>query len=277
MKSQYRDFEIIITDYSRRVVGKKSSPLKNTLFTTWESSLEKQFSQSFMHRLWYIHRGSAFLQTTFGEFELKEKHVYFIPGNTIISSRCEESMDQSYIHFTIDNVIIDFDSVNFVYELPDHYGYEKCFLDFEFLYQSNKVSDILLQKSYIYNILSKFLVFQHEELHSKNYANDALRLQEVLKYIHKNLDKNITCDELARLVNFNKSYFIYLFSKCFKVTPKKYIINKKINYAQSLLLNTDSSVKTIACKCGYYNQLHFSKLFKAKTGMSPKAYRVKNK
>lgn len=277
MKSTYNNFEIVITEYSRRVVGQKSSPLKNILFTTWESNLEKQFSKSSMHRLWYIHNGSAFLQTTFGEFELKEKHVYFIPGNTIISSHCDESMDQSYIHFTINNVIIDFDSINFTYELPDLYNYENIFIEFEQLYKFNKLSDILVQKSHIYNILSKILIFQNDELCTKNYENDSLRLQEVLKYIHNNLDKDISCSELANIVNFNKSYFIDLFSKCFKVTPKQYLINKKINYAQSLLLNTNNSIKTIAYICGYYNQLHFSKLFKSKTGMSPKAYRIKNK
>lgn len=273
----YNNFEIEITKYSRIVVGEKSSPLKNTVFTTWESNLEKQFAQSFMHRLWYIHSGYAYLQTTFGEFQLKEKHVYFIPGNTIISSHCDESMDQSYIHFTINNMVIEFDSIDFKYELPDLYDYENFFIEFEQLYKSNKLSDVLMQKSHVYHILSKLVLFQNYELYTKNHANASLQLQEVLKYIHNNLDKDIFCSDLAKIVNFNKSYFINLFSKCFKVTPKKYIINKKINYAQSLLLNTNNSIKTIACKCGYYNQLHFSKLFKSKTGMSPKAYRIKNK
>lgn len=51
-----------------------------------------------------------------------------------------------------------------------------------------------------------------------------------------------------------------------------YVIEK----AKTLLLNTDDSIGEVAYRLGFQYQQHFSKLFKAKTGISPSNYRTMN-
>ena len=51
-----------------------------------------------------------------------------------------------------------------------------------------------------------------------------------------------------------------------------YVIEK----AKTLLLNTDDSIGEVAYRLGFQYQQYFSKLFKAKTGISPSNYRTMN-
>jgi transcriptional regulator GlxA family with amidase domain len=57
------------------------------------------------------------------------------------------------------------------------------------------------------------------------------------------------------------------------MAPSDYVINLRINVACDLLKSSDMSIKEIAASVGYDNAHFFSKLFKKKTGVSPKAYR----
>lgn len=58
--------------------------------------------------------------------------------------------------------------------------------------------------------------------------------------------------------------------------PNSYIRSLQIKRAHELLgTQTDLSISQIARLCGFYDMLHFSKIFKQCTGVSPSQYRKK--
>ena len=102
---------------------------------------------------------------------------------------------------------------------------------------------------------------------------DTGRFLEILKFIDENLDRRITVRELAALANLNEVYFSNLFKRMFDISPLQYVLNKKISHSMLLLKNTKLSVKEIAYKIGFDDELYFSRIFKNKTGLSPKIFR----
>ena len=59
------------------------------------------------------------------------------------------------------------------------------------------------------------------------------------------------------------------------MTLSAYIARQRIDYASYLMKNTDRSMADIASECGFFDQSHFTKTFRAVEGMPPLRYRKK--
>nr|WP_235196433.1 helix-turn-helix transcriptional regulator [Streptococcus mitis] len=64
-----------------------------------------------------------------------------------------------------------------------------------------------------------------------------------------------------------------MFKKETGETLVKYITDKRINAAKSLLSQTNISISQVSCQVGYDNYSYFTKIFKQRTGLSPGDYR----
>lgn len=92
--------------------------------------------------------------------------------------------------------------------------------------------------------------------------------------IQHNIYSNLTLDELARLCHLSISSFKRKFSEVFKVSPKKYISQKKIEKAAALLRSSSSRISDIAYDVGFDSLATFNRNFTAAYGKSPSEYRL---
>ena len=83
---------------------------------------------------------------------------------------------------------------------------------------------------------------------------------------------DLTVCELAAMCGISEVYFRRLFLNTFGISPKEYIIQKRIEYAKDLLLSGDFSVSEISRMCGYTEPCHFSREFSKRVGTSPNQY-----
>ena len=116
----------------------------------------------------------------------------------------------------------------------------------------------------------------------KGRGNDFERMSDVcfvqvIDYIEKNLDKQITLDDLADVVYFNRSYLIERFKAVYGIPPMKYVNWKRIEKAKELLLTTNKSITEIAVETGFQSIHYFSRYFKEKENDTPNGYRQKRK
>ncbi|MEL7534930.1 MAG: AraC family transcriptional regulator [Bacteroidota bacterium] len=92
------------------------------------------------------------------------------------------------------------------------------------------------------------------------------------RYIDAHFEEEIDLALLASLRSVSKYHLIRLFKKYYGLTPKQYLIDKRIANAKEIL-KSGKSVTDTCYTIGYDSVHSFSTLFKAKTGVSPSAYR----
>jgi len=82
-------------------------------------------------------------------------------------------------------------------------------------------------------------------------------------------DAPVTPVEIARHLGLNRSYLSKIFSKRTNTTIQNYIMDVRYEESKRYLSKGFSVIETAAA-CGYTDPSNFSKLFKAREGMSPK-------
>ena len=131
-------------------------------------------------------------------------------------------------------------------------------------------------KAEIYRKVFKLIVRILDQLTSDSVCDMlAPSSYKIRDFIDSNIQSDICLDDIARKFFFSKSYIISCFKSEFGISPKQYILQKKIETAKNMLLETDMSVKTIAEMLHFADSHHFSNTFKKQTGTAPVEYRMK--
>lgn len=84
---------------------------------------------------------------------------------------------------------------------------------------------------------------------------------------------NLKMEQYAALSNRSLSAFKRDFQKQFNSTPGKWLLEKRLQHALTLLKNTGKSVAETAFESGFENSSHFSRSFKLRFGISPMSAR----
>ena len=92
-------------------------------------------------------------------------------------------------------------------------------------------------------------------------------------YLRNHAASKFKIEELCQYISRSESQTIKIFKEAYGVTPYSYFLDKKINLAKDMLLNTNLSVKQIANHLSFADEYYFSNIFKKKTGVSPSKYR----
>jgi AraC-type DNA-binding domain-containing proteins len=132
---------------------------------------------------------------------------------------------------------------------------------------------LLHTKSAMYEIIAYYL----EQVPLENIKNidsqSSEKLKTILIYIENNISKDITIEELSKLLYLHPNYFIRLFKKHMGSSPKQYINRVRLEKACQLLSSTNIPIKEIALENGFKDLFYFSKNIKSHTGLSPTEYR----
>lgn len=100
---------------------------------------------------------------------------------------------------------------------------------------------------------------------------------DTVDYIEHNIRHNIDINELAGIAGFSRTRFFTVFRDYTGSTPYAYVNSLRLKRAKSLLLNTETQIKTIALDLGFSSVGHFIERFRKETGMTPLEYRAKCK
>ncbi|MBD3391355.1 MAG: helix-turn-helix domain-containing protein [Chitinivibrionales bacterium] len=121
-------------------------------------------------------------------------------------------------------------------------------------------------------LLQRALERRHEEAENEGDIN-ATRIGNVMMLINTKLDSDISLKELASSAFMSESHFSHVFKDVAGVSPKRYVIRKRMERARELLQTSGKAVSQIAVDLGYDNPKYFSRLFKKEFGVTPGACR----
>jgi AraC family transcriptional regulator len=116
-------------------------------------------------------------------------------------------------------------------------------------------------------------VLSNLETHVVRGGLPAWQTRKVFAYVKANLCRRITVRELARLLDLSASHFCRAFKCTFGVSPRDYVLRRRIEVAQGLMLTTSQPLSSIAVSCGMCDQPHFTRSFHRIVGETPHMWR----
>lgn len=99
-------------------------------------------------------------------------------------------------------------------------------------------------------------------------------LTPVMAYLEQHYtDWDLSCAVLASQGGISEVYMRQLFHTQFGVSPKRYILELRVERARQLLGETNLAVQEIAATCGFGTANHFCRIFREMTEQTPGEYR----
>lgn len=150
------------------------------------------------------------------------------------------------------------------------------------LERSYSISDLYIQKMDVLESTEEitdlvrecYVAYVNEVREFKKQNNYSKPIMMCLNYIVSHFNEQITLEELSREVNLHPNYLSSLFKKETGETLREYLSRSRIDVAKSLLSRTDYSYIQISNSLAFNSQSHFTKVFREKTGYTPKQYRM---
>ncbi|WJH42366.1 AraC family transcriptional regulator [Aliirhizobium terrae] len=92
-------------------------------------------------------------------------------------------------------------------------------------------------------------------------------------YLIEHYASDIGLEELAAVAGLSRAHLIRAFGREFHITPHSFLTDIRIREARRSL-REGRQPATIAFECGFADQAHFTRHFKARTGLTPGQYRA---
>lgn len=102
---------------------------------------------------------------------------------------------------------------------------------------------------------------------------DYARIAKALDLVQRRYGERLAVSELARSAGLSISQLQREFLRLLGLTPSEYITKVRVLMARRALERSDRAVGTIALDLGFYDQSHFTRVFRRQTGLTPLAYR----
>lgn len=98
-------------------------------------------------------------------------------------------------------------------------------------------------------------------------------IARVREYLDSHLGQEAELASLAAIAGLSRSHFIRAFRKETGLTPHAYLIDRRFRAARRLL-ECGETPSAVATTCGFFDQSHLNRVFKARMGVTPGAFRA---
>lgn len=102
-------------------------------------------------------------------------------------------------------------------------------------------------------------------------AAERKRIKTVIDFFHANIDRQVTLDEVAGLLQCTSYHLIRLFRTAKGVSPHSYLLQLRLEHARKLLAEGHAIIDAALCS-GFADQSHLTRTFKARFGVTPGRY-----
>jgi AraC-like DNA-binding protein len=251
-------------------------------------------------RLWLVLGGQAVVRHHGCKFMLRPGQLHLVPPFTVHDCSCSRQLDHYHLHFIarLPTGIDLFSLLDCEHQIKSGTGALALLQRLEAIYPERKLpcfdpsreeykhfpaltesaapADEALNafeaRGALSLLLSRFLKSaRHQEGVHARVTQQFLAVQE---FIHANMRQKIALADLAGVVELHPTYFSDQFKQVVGVRPLDYLMRRRIERAQYLLLTSHASVKEIAAAVGIADAAYFSRVFTRLCRVSPSAYRA---
>lgn len=169
-------------------------------------------------------------------------------------------------------IVIHFKTFNYRSEMIEYFNpenpekYRKLFKEILDVWEKKETS-------YKYECSALFSKIFSEMYKDNQSAYKNPKIGKSILYIENNCLRNDFSLSVAASLSFvSEPYFRKLFKREFNISPKQYVIERRLEYAKALIIAGYFSIQEISELCGYNDTKHFSSEFKKNTGLPPSKY-----
>ena len=242
--------------------------------TPWRQPVTHTFVQN---KFYFITKGSCIITIDGTTYNASAGEWFFIPSGTPHSYEKKEntSFEKYWMHFDFfpNSDIFSIIKLPYMVKVPRDHNVYLLFERFSRLIHSGGFAERLTVKAVLFELIAEYIRLAKPDGISIKKTNDE-RLDKIFRYIDQNINKDITLNELSELCFMHPNHLIRYFKDKTGFTPAKYISEKKMERAKSLLESTTLPVNEIMLEVGMEDAGYFSKSFKAAYAMSPRSYRT---
>jgi AraC family transcriptional regulator len=99
------------------------------------------------------------------------------------------------------------------------------------------------------------------------------QVRKVDAHLAANIDAPVKVSDLAALVRLSASHFSRAFAVSYGGGAREHIIQRRLERARQMMIETDEPLGQIAAACGFADQAHFSNRFRRAFETSPLVWR----
>jgi AraC family transcriptional regulator len=99
-------------------------------------------------------------------------------------------------------------------------------------------------------------------------------LMQARDLLHGRFHDSLNLVEIANVVGVHPTHLARTFKKHYRTTVGEYLRTLRLDWATRQLSETEDPIAEIASAAGFYDQSHFSHLFKQHTGFTPAEFRA---
>ncbi|MBO7169666.1 MAG: AraC family transcriptional regulator [Clostridia bacterium] len=228
------------------------------------------------YQLHLVTNGSALVRMAEKEHRLSVGDLFFSFAGVPFDTVEEENLKYFYIGFTGKGATALLEDLGVSVFAPVYRGFHHLQeLWFSALSRANDDNAGLLSEGVLRYTLS-FLTAERNVEKEEN----ATAAELLLDYANNHFaEEDLSLTRVAELFFYTEKYVSHLFKKQAGVGFSQYVADLRLAHAERLLSREEKSVAEIAHACGYRDALYFSKVFKKRTGKTPKEYMtyIKNK
>lgn len=100
-----------------------------------------------------------------------------------------------------------------------------------------------------------------------------MRIYEITEWLRTHHNESCSLQDLGQRFGYHPAYLSASFKKSTGMTLVRYVTKLRVASARQLLLKTEMSIAEIASACGFSDDKHFMKVFKAQEFTTPSQYR----
>ena len=218
-----------------------------------------------------VEKGTAVLYRNEKEFLFKERDILVMfPGERIFY-KAQTDWTIQWIGVYGNQVKDIFQTIGVTREKPifTPEKYEQISSIMSQLYDT-KCDSSMFSKYKVQSLVYSFFSFLLEEGCKKTPVDPVDSALRIIKY---NYNNNLNVKSIADSLFLDNAYFSRLFKNKVGISPKKFILQTRIEKAKELLRNTDHNIKEISITIGFNDPLYFSKMFYQTEGITPSKYR----
>ncbi len=121
------------------------------------------------------------------------------------------------------------------------------------------------------------LLLALDKIDPVSVSDESAVIYRIFDYISNNYAQDVGLNLLSEKLNINKYYLCHIFKKHTNQTINNYLTDTRIQHASNDLKRTDKSITEIAISNGFNSSTHFINTFKKALGITPLAYRKREK